>query len=105
MLIQVLDFSISFFIQYPQATERDNIECICILLRHGADPHIVDDSGHAALHHAICRGKTTVVRKLLEYNADITAKTGVRIIQLHLQCTPSNDTQITFHILKLKQSH
>lgn len=59
-----------------KATQRDNIECISILLRHGADPHIVDDSGHAALHHAICRGKTTVVSKLLEYNADIKAKTG-----------------------------
>ena len=105
MLIKVLDFSVSFFIQYPQAAQRDNLECLCILLMHGADPHIVDANGDAALHHAICRGNIPVVRKLLEYNVDIKAKTEVRIIQLHSQCTSSNDTQITFHILKHKQSH
>ena len=105
MLIKVLDFSVSFFIQYPQATEWDNLECISVLLRYGANPDIVDDSGYAALHHAICRGNIRVVRKLLEYNVDIKAKTEVRIIQLHSQCTSSNDTQITFHILKHKQSH
>lgn len=105
MLIKVLDFSVSFFIQYPQATQRDNLECISILLRLGADPHIVDANGDAALHHAICRGNIRVVSKLLEYNVDIKAKTEVRIIQLRSQCTSSSDTQITFHILKLKQTH
>ncbi|KAH0515140.1 Ankyrin repeat domain-containing protein 7 [Microtus ochrogaster] len=63
-----------------KAAQRDNIECISILLMNGADPHIVDDSGDAALHHAICRGNIPVVSKLLEYNVDINAKTEVRII-------------------------
>ncbi|XP_049989266.1 ankyrin repeat domain-containing protein 7-like [Alexandromys fortis] len=88
-----------------KATQRDNLECVAILLMHGADPNIVDDSGYAALHYAICRGNIPVVRKLLEYNVDIKTKTEVRIIQLRSQCTSSRDTQITFHILKLRQSH
>ncbi|XP_075835251.1 putative ankyrin repeat domain-containing protein 30B-like [Microtus pennsylvanicus] len=58
-----------------KAAQRDNIECISILLMHGADPHIVDANGDAALHHAICRGNIPVVSKLLEYNVDIKAKT------------------------------
>ncbi|XP_041490061.1 ankyrin repeat domain-containing protein 26-like [Microtus oregoni] len=58
-----------------KAAQRDNVECISILLRHGADPHIVDANGDAALHHAICRGNIPVVSKLLEYNVDIKAKT------------------------------
>ncbi|XP_075805231.1 uncharacterized protein LOC142835563 isoform X2 [Microtus pennsylvanicus] len=58
-----------------KAAQRDNLECISILLRHGADPHIVDVNGDAALHHAICRGNIPVVSKLLEYNVDIKAKT------------------------------
>ncbi|XP_075806235.1 uncharacterized protein LOC142836104 [Microtus pennsylvanicus] len=58
-----------------KATQWDNLECISILLMHGANPNIVDDSGYAALHHAICRGNIRVVSKLLEYNVDIKAKT------------------------------
>ncbi|XP_041910026.1 ankyrin repeat domain-containing protein 7-like [Arvicola amphibius] len=58
-----------------KATQRDNIECISILLRHGADPHIVDANGDAALHNAICRGNIKIFSKLLEYNVDIKART------------------------------
>ncbi|XP_041490027.1 ankyrin repeat domain-containing protein 26-like isoform X2 [Microtus oregoni] len=58
-----------------KAAQRDNVECISILLMHGADPHIIDANGDAALHHAICRGNLRVVSKLLEYNVDIKAKT------------------------------
>ena len=100
-----LEFSISFFLQYPQATQRDNVECVSILLTHGANPHIVDFGGDAALHHAVVRGNIAIAGKLLKYKANIDTKTEVKIIQLHLQCTSSNDTQITFHILKLKQTH
>lgn len=81
------------------------MECVSILLMKGADPHIVDFGGDAALHHAVVRGNITIAGKLVKYKANIDAKTGVRIIHLHSQCTSSNDTQITFHILKLKQTH
>ncbi|CAO2629324.1 Ankyrin repeat domain-containing protein 7 [Lemmus lemmus] len=42
---------------------------------HGADPHIPDFNGNAALHHAVCRGNTTIAGRLLEYNVNIDAKT------------------------------
>ena len=105
MLIQVLEFSISFFMQYPQATQRDNGECVSILLMQGAGPHAVDFSGDTALHRAVSGDTTRIACDLLEYNANIEATKEVKIIQLHSQWTSSNDTQITFHVLKLKQSH
>ncbi|KAH0520002.1 Ankyrin repeat domain-containing protein 26, partial [Microtus ochrogaster] len=37
-----------------KAAQRDNVECISILLMHGADPHIVDDSGDADQLSANC---------------------------------------------------
>ncbi|CAO2640971.1 Ankyrin repeat domain-containing protein 26 [Lemmus lemmus] len=88
-----------------KATQRDNVECVSILLMQGADPHIIDLSGDAALHHAVCRGNTVIASKLLYHKANIDAETEVKIIQLHSQCASSSDTQTTFHILKLKQSH
>ncbi|XP_051061081.1 ankyrin repeat domain-containing protein 26-like [Phodopus roborovskii] len=49
----------------------------CTPLIKGADPHVNDLSGNTALHHAVCRGNTTIVSKLLEYNVDIEGKTEV----------------------------
>ncbi|MEJ1281884.1 putative gene 9495 [Cricetulus griseus] len=73
--LDVLELKISFFTQYLQAAQRDNVECVSILLTQDADPHLMDLSGHTALHHAVCRGKTEIVSKLLEYNVDIEGKT------------------------------
>ncbi|EGW03391.1 UPF0378 protein KIAA0100 [Cricetulus griseus] len=75
--LDVLELKISFFTQYLQAAQRDNVECVSILLTQDADPHLMDLSGHTALHHAVCRGKTEIVSKLLEYNVDIEGKTEV----------------------------
>ncbi|CAO2641625.1 Adhesion G protein-coupled receptor E1 [Lemmus lemmus] len=57
------------------ATQRDNVECVSILLMHGADPHIIDFTGDAALHHAVCRGNTEIASKLLYHKANIDAET------------------------------
>ncbi|CAO2641215.1 Adhesion G protein-coupled receptor E1, partial [Lemmus lemmus] len=57
------------------ATQRDNVECVSILLMHGADPHIIDFTGDAALHHAVCRGNTEIASKLLDHKANIDAET------------------------------
>ncbi|CAO2641615.1 Adhesion G protein-coupled receptor E1 [Lemmus lemmus] len=57
------------------ATQRDNVECVSILLMHGADPHIIDFTGDAALHHAVCRGNTEIASKLLYNKANIDAET------------------------------
>ncbi|XP_057627701.1 ankyrin repeat domain-containing protein 7-like [Chionomys nivalis] len=58
-----------------KATQRDNVECVSILLMQGADLHIVDFGGDAALHHAVIRGNITIAGKLLKYKANIDAKT------------------------------
>lgn len=106
-----LEFSISSVTQYAQATQWENVECISILLMQGADPYAKEFRGNISIQHAVSRGSTTIACKLLEYsantkyNANIKAKTEVKIIQVHSQCTFSNDTQLTFHVLKLRQSH
>ncbi|CAO2641619.1 hypothetical protein LEMLEM_LOCUS25838 [Lemmus lemmus] len=41
----------------------------------GADPHIIDFTGDAALHHAVCRGNTEIASKLLYHKANIDAET------------------------------
>ncbi|XP_075797834.1 ankyrin repeat domain-containing protein 33B-like [Microtus pennsylvanicus] len=58
-----------------KATQRDNVECVSILLKQGADPHIVDFGGDAALHHAVVQGNITIAGQLLKYKANIDAKT------------------------------
>ncbi|CAO2617426.1 Ankyrin repeat domain-containing protein 26 [Lemmus lemmus] len=86
MLIQILELSISFFIQCPQAAQEDNMECLSILLQQGADPHLVDFNGDTALHHAVSRGNIRIASELLDYKADINTKTqhGLTPYQLAL---------------------
>ncbi|XP_028967922.1 uncharacterized protein LOC108863629 [Galendromus occidentalis] len=38
----------------------------CLLLRHGANPHLADNSGNCALHHAAAYGHLFVVKLLVE---------------------------------------
>ncbi|XP_036032479.1 ankyrin repeat domain-containing protein 7-like [Onychomys torridus] len=57
------------------ATQSDNEECVTLLLIQGANPHLRDLNGNTALHHAVFRDNTTIARKLLDYNADMEAKT------------------------------
>ncbi|XP_038173480.1 ankyrin repeat domain-containing protein 26-like [Arvicola amphibius] len=83
-----------------KATQRDNIECVSILLRHGADPHIVDANGDAALHHAICRGNINIVSKLLEYNVDIKAKTAYGLTPYQLALFENQHAMVEFLIEK-----
>ena len=73
--LDFLEFSISFFIPHPQATQWDAVGCVSILLLQSSDPHIIDFRGDATPHHAIVRGNTTIASNLLEYNAIIEAKT------------------------------
>ncbi|XP_076423541.1 ankyrin repeat and SOCS box protein 16-like [Peromyscus maniculatus bairdii] len=58
-----------------KATQRDNVECVSILLFEGADPHLRVLSGNIDLHHAVSSGTKTTVRKLLDYKSDIEEKT------------------------------
>lgn len=66
-------------VQYPQAAQQGNQECLSILLNHGANPDAVDIHGNNALHHAVLRGNISMVEKLLSSSADIEARTKVKI--------------------------
>lgn len=96
MSLGFLEVKMCFFVQFPQAVQRDNTHCVCVLLRHNANPNLMDYSGNTAFHHAVSRGSITIVKLLLEYNVDIEAKTKVKVIQLHSQCTSSCHTQTYF---------
>lgn len=85
--LDFLELNVSFFIQYQQATQRGNVECITILLIQGANSHLSDLSGNTVLHRTVSRDNTKIASKLLEYKSDIEAKTEVNIIQPHPQCT------------------
>lgn len=85
-----------FFVQFPQATQHDNVQCISLLLTFNADPNLKDFCGNTAFHHAVSRGNVTIAKMLLEHNVDIEAKTEVKIIQLPSQCTSSRNTHIYF---------
>ena len=85
-----------FFVQFPQAAQRDNIDCVSIFLDYNADPNLTDLSGNTAFHHAVSRGNLPIVKIPLKHNVDIEAKTEVNITQLHSQYTSSSDTHIYF---------
>lgn len=68
----------NFFEQHLQATERNNLECVSILLKHGADPHMADFTGNTALHYAVYNGNRAIASELLKYKVDINATTKVK---------------------------
>ena len=56
------------------SADRVAARCIEILLRHGADPAYVDESGNSYLHWAGFRGHSRVIGMLLEHGADPNAR-------------------------------
>jgi ankyrin repeat protein len=52
----------------------DNLPLLEMLLRHGADPCAVDDSGLALLFHAVEAGNTNALTALLEAGADVNPR-------------------------------
>lgn len=94
--LDFLEFKMYFCVQFPQASQRDNVDCVSVLLSYNADPNVTDLSGNTAFHHAVSRGNLPIVKMLLEHNVDIEAKTEVKITQLHSQGTSSSDTHIYF---------
>ena len=62
---------------HPQAAQCRQTECLVILLKHGADPDIVDSHDNTALHYAVYNGDVETAAKLLEYKANIEATNEV----------------------------
>lgn len=65
--------TICVLVSHPQASQCRQIECLDILLSHGADPNIMDCSENTALHYAVYNGDIKTATKLLEYKANIEA--------------------------------
>lgn len=53
-------------------------KCAAVLLEHGADANIRDNSGNCALHYAVYNGHEDMASLLLKYHADIEQKTKVQ---------------------------
>lgn len=58
------------------------MQCVEILLEHGADSNVVDLHGRGALHVAAVQGDVNVVVALLEHGARIDAQDKVNVLTL-----------------------
>ncbi|SPJ72381.1 uncharacterized protein FTOL_02109 [Fusarium torulosum] len=54
------------------AVTHGHVECVKILLEHGASPHFLGPSYQSPLYHAVTRDFTDLARVLLEYGAVVT---------------------------------
>ena len=68
------------------ATERGCVECIELLLQHGADIEAATSDGHTPLHVAVHNGRLSVVKCLLEKGARGTATNSSGLQPLHDAC-------------------
>jgi ankyrin repeat protein len=55
---------------------KNRLEIAVILIAAGADVNAVDDSGTTSLHMAVTGGLEELARLLIEYGADVNARTG-----------------------------
>lgn len=58
------------------ASECGYINCIKVLIKHGADINLKDGTGFTALHNAVCENHIDCVRLLLESGADVNSQLG-----------------------------
>jgi len=75
-----------------EASRRGELECLAVLIRHGADTSAQSRSGWTALHEAVVQGDLSVVRLLLGSGADrtLTSKAGQTPVDL-LESLPHPD--------------
>lgn len=66
-----------------QAASFGRLECVILLLRHGADIHEVNAIDMTALHAACLGGHTEIVRLLLSSGAKIEARSKLGLTPLH----------------------
>ncbi|XP_076784972.1 uncharacterized protein LOC117703140 isoform X2 [Arvicanthis niloticus] len=81
-----------------KASQCRQMECLDILLKHGADPNIVDCSGNTALHYAVYNGDIETATKLLEYKANIEAINENKITPLLLALKQNKEKMAEFLI-------
>jgi hypothetical protein len=79
-----------------RAVMHGHLECVKILLRHGASPHLIGPSYRSPLYHAVTRDFTDVARVLLEYGAVVTQEIeeNARSLEMTMLLVESQDTQM-----------
>lgn len=55
------------------AIRKGNLECVKLLVEHGADIHVCDDFGSAALHYAAMNGSLEISDYFIEKGLDVNA--------------------------------
>ncbi|XP_029811446.1 ankyrin repeat domain-containing protein 26-like [Suricata suricatta] len=66
----------------------------CILLEHGADPNLMDNSGNTALHYAVVGENTSIAEKLLLHNADVEARNKAGLTPLLLAINENKEQMV-----------
>ncbi|EPY81905.1 ankyrin repeat domain-containing protein 26-like protein [Camelus ferus] len=56
-----------------KAVQCQNDGCVTVLLEHGADPNLEDDSQNTALHYVVLAENTSIATQLLRCNANLEA--------------------------------
>lgn len=72
----------SFSWYNPQAVQNWTYGCECELLKHGADPNLMDKNGNTSLHYAVSEDNQTLTKCLLKYRADMEQKNKVQFMTL-----------------------
>lgn len=78
----MIELTICFLVQYPQAVQARCDKCALILLESGANPNIQDNNVNTALHFAIYVDNRRMAAKLLEHHANIEIKNKVCVTQV-----------------------
>ncbi|NXO76891.1 ANR26 protein, partial [Sitta europaea] len=77
-----------------KAVQRQQEECVAILLEHGANPNLADADGNTALHLAVLSDNTIVAGLLLECNANIDAKNQGGYTPLNLAVSKQHEEML-----------
>ena len=93
------------FVQFLQAAQRDNVDCVSLLLKYNADATLFDSIGHTVFHHAVSRGNVTIAKMLHEHNINIEAKTEVKSFKFIPIALLAVILCWTFYTEELKHSH
>nr|XP_042132992.1 ankyrin repeat domain-containing protein 7-like [Peromyscus maniculatus bairdii] len=78
---------------------------MCTLLKHGADPNLMDKNGNTSLHYAVSEDNQKLAEYLLKYNADMEQKNKDGFTPLLLALKENNIEMAKFLVKKGANIH